>query len=87
VAPESPWTRDTQGGDWGGLRDALGQQGLRIDLWATGFYQGMFEGTGNDDADFSDRVDLLSNGDICKLGLWEGRRLSCTSHLPFDSAE
>ena len=33
LAP-SAWTRDTLGGDWGGLRSALGQQGLRFDLWA-----------------------------------------------------
>jgi hypothetical protein len=86
VAPESPWTRDTQGGDVDGLLDAHGQQGLRFDLWATGFYQGMCEGTGNEDADFSGLVDLLINGDTGRLDLWEGRRLACPWHLPVDSA-
>jgi porin len=70
--PESLWTRDTLGGDWGGFRDALGQYGIRFDLWATGFYQGMFEGTGNDDWDFGGRADLMINGDTGKLGLWSG---------------
>lgn len=37
-APESLWTRDRLGGDWGGARDGLGRHGLRFDLWATGFY-------------------------------------------------
>ena len=70
--PESLWTRDTLGGDWGGFRDALGQYGIRFDLWATGYYQGMFEGTGNDDWDFGGRADLMVSGDTGKLGLWNG---------------
>ena len=37
-----------------------------------GFYQGMFEGTGNDDWDFSGRADQAINGDTGKLGLWQG---------------
>ena len=71
-APPSLWTRDTLGDDWGGLRDALGQQGLRFDLWATGFYQDLLQGAGNDDGGFGGRVDLLINGDTGKLGLWQG---------------
>jgi porin len=71
-ASESIWTRDTLGGDWGGARDALGQNGLRFDLWATGFYQGMFEGAGNDDWEFGGRADLMINADTGKLGLWQG---------------
>jgi len=31
ASPPSAWTHDTLGGDWGGLRSALGQQGLRFD--------------------------------------------------------
>jgi len=68
----SLWTRDTLGSDWGGFRGALGQQGIRFDLWATGFYQDMFKGAGNDDGDFSGRADLMINGDTGKLGLWHG---------------
>ena len=49
TAPESLWTRDTLGGDWGGLRDALGQYGIRFDFWATGFYQDLLQGAGNDE--------------------------------------
>jgi porin len=70
--PSSPWTRDTLGGDWGGMRSALGQQGIRFNFWATGFYQDMFKGTGNDDGGFGGRADLLINGDTGKLGLWDG---------------
>ena len=71
-APESLWTRDRPGGDWGGARDALGEHGLRFDLWATGFYQDLLEGAGNDDGGFSDRADLMIDGDTGKLGLWRG---------------
>ena len=70
--PQSPWTRDTLGGDWGGMRSAFGQQGIRFNFWATGFYQHMFTGTGNDGGDLSGRVDLMINADTGKLGLWQG---------------
>jgi len=70
--PPSPWTRDTLGGDWGGVRSALGQQGIRFNFWATGFYQDMFKGTGNDDGGVGGRADRLINADTGKLGLWEG---------------
>ena len=70
--PPSPWTRDTLGGDWGGMRSALGQQGIRVNFWTTGFYQDMFKGSGNDDGGFGGRADLLINGDTGKLGLWQG---------------
>jgi porin len=54
-------------GEWGGLRGALG-----FNFWATGFYQDMFKGTGNDDGGFGGRADLLINGDTGKLGFWQG---------------
>jgi hypothetical protein len=69
---QSLWTRDTLGSDWGGFRDALDQYGIRFDFWATGFYQELLEGAGNDDGDCSGRVDLMINGDAGKLGLWQG---------------
>ena len=72
ASSQSLWTRDTLGGDWGGFRGALGQYGIRFDLWASGFYQDLLEDAGNDDGDFSGRVDLMINGDTGKLGLWQG---------------
>ncbi|MBN8509515.1 MAG: carbohydrate porin [Burkholderiales bacterium] len=68
----SLWTRDTLGGDWGGLRGALGQHGIGFNFWATGFYQDLLKGAGNDDGGFSGRADLLLNADTGKLGLWPG---------------
>jgi porin len=68
----SPWARETLGGDWGGMRSALGQQGIRFNLWATGFYDDMLKGSGNADGGFGVRADLLINGDTGKLGLWQG---------------
>ena len=78
---QSIWTRDTLGGDWGGFRGALGQHGIGFDLWATGFYQDLLEGAGNDEGDFSGRVDLMINGDTGKLGLWQGGGLH--AHVPY----
>ena len=69
---QSLWNRDTLGGDWGGARGTLGQYGIRFDLWATGFYQDLLDGAGNDEGDFSGRVDLMINGDTGKFGLWQG---------------
>ena len=74
-------TRTTLGGDWGGLRGGLGKHGIQFDLWATGLYQGMFAGTGNDDFEFGGRADLLINGDTGKLGWWEGGGLH--AHLTY----
>jgi porin len=71
-APPSPWTRDTLGGDWGGMRAALGENGLRFNLWATGFYQDLLQGAGNDEGGFTGCADLLLDGDTGKLGLWKG---------------
>lgn len=81
VATESLATRDTLAGDWGGFRGTLGQHGVRVDLWATGFYQDRVQGNGNDDGGFSGRIDLLVNGDTGKLGLWQGGGLH--AHLSY----
>ncbi len=78
---ESLWTRDTLGGDWGGLRSGLAQHGVAYDLWVTGLYQGMLEGDGYDDWDFGSRGDLVINADTGRLGLWEGGGLH--THLTY----
>ena len=69
VAPaaEAPQSRDALGGDWGGLRDTLGEHGIRFNLWTTGFTQAMFQGTGDNGWDIGGRADLLLDAD-----LWEG---------------
>ena len=81
AAGESLWARDTLGGDWGGLRHALGQVGTRFDLWATGFHQGLFAGTGDDDWGTGGRVDLMIDSDTGPLGLWHGGGLH--AHLTY----
>jgi porin len=78
---ESVWTRDTLGGDWGGLRSGLGQHGVQYDFWITGFYQGLFAGDGDDAFDFGGRADLLINASTEKLGLWPGGGLH--AHLTY----
>ena len=68
----SVWNRKTLGGNWGGMRSSLEENGIRYNLSYTGFYQGLFEGDGNDDWRFGGRVDLLLDFDTGKLGLWDG---------------
>lgn len=81
----SLWSRDTLGGDWGGIRGALGQHGVRFDFSTTGFYQEMIEGRDNKDGGFGGRVDLMLNGDTGKLGLWQGGGLH--AHLTYRGGE
>lgn len=45
---------------------------MRFDQWATGIYQDVLQGAGNDDGGFSGRADLIFDGDTGKLGLWHG---------------
>lgn len=82
---ETVWTRDTLGGDWGGLRSASKEHGVTFDFWGTGFYQGLIEGDGNDDWEFGGRADLMINADTGKLGLWQGGGLH--AHLTYRGGE
>ena len=43
----SIWTRDKLTGDWGGARDWLADHGVTSQLEMTGFYQGLFAGSGH----------------------------------------
>jgi porin len=57
-------------GDWGGRRTELAKRGVGLDLEYTGFFQGLFQGEGNDDWDYGGRVDAFANVDTGKAGLW-----------------
>lgn len=65
-------TRRTLTGDWGGARSDLADDGVRLDLWTTGFWQGMFDGDGNKGGETGGRVDAMLNLDTGKMGLWKG---------------
>ena len=65
-------TRDRLGGDSLGARPALAEHGVDFRLETTGFYQGMVEGDGNHDMEFSGRTDLFLALDGHKAGLWPG---------------
>lgn len=77
----SVWKRKNLGGDWGGIRTTLEENGVRFYLSQTGFYQGSFEGDGDDDWRFGARADLLLDVDTGKLGLWDGGGIH--SHLEY----
>ena len=69
---ESLLSQQTLTGDWGGFRNQLVENGVKSSFEYTGYYQGMFSGTGNDDFDTGGRADALINFDAEKLGLWKG---------------
>ncbi|MEB3168801.1 MAG: hypothetical protein VKK97_08725, partial [Synechococcaceae cyanobacterium] len=78
--PTGFWSRTTLGGDWGGARSQLANDGMTVRLWATGFYQGQWSGdvgTFTQDGRGTSfltggRIDALFDLDTAKLGLWRG---------------
>lgn len=80
--PESSFLqRDTLTDNWGGRRDQLEENGIKLDLEFTEYYQGMFSGDGNEDFEFGGRADALLRFDTAKLGLWDGGGLH--THLTY----
>jgi porin len=59
-------------GDWGGLRDELGQNGVVFDLDLLLTPQTVLSGGRNVSSDFWGNVDYTLNLDTQKLGLWPG---------------
>jgi porin len=65
-------TRLRMTGDWCGHRTALAERGLRFDLFATQFYQGVASGGREREWRYGGKLDYLFDLDGGKLGLWEG---------------
>jgi len=80
-AGDSIWARDKLTGDWGGTRGWLADHGVTSQLEMTGFYQGLFSGSGHSAFEPGARIDALLNFDSGKLGLWEGGGLH--THLEY----
>jgi porin len=76
-----PPARETAGGNWAGVRDSLGANGVRVDFWTTGFVQSMVQGTGDDGWDSTLRADLMVDADTGRLNLWSGGGLH--AHLEY----
>lgn len=74
---ENPFAGDLFGrskltGDWWGARSALADHGVKIDVFATQFYQGVAGGGREQAFDYGGRLDYLLSADGQKLGLWQG---------------
>lgn len=59
-------------GDWGGLRTALAERGVSVDLASTHYDQGLLSGAGDKSFEYGGRVDLLVDFDTSRLHLWRG---------------
>lgn len=59
-------------GSLGGTRDALGANGIGVNVYSTQFYQGVASGGADQEFDFNGRLDYLLNVDGAKAGLWQG---------------
>jgi len=64
--------RDQLFGDWGGARTVLAQRGIIVDLQATQFYQGVTDGSADDNWKYGLKSDLFVTLLGEKLGLWKG---------------
>jgi porin len=59
-------------GDWGGARSSLAENGVKIDMFSTSFYQGVLAGGRDNGWDYGHKFDYLLNVDGGKLGLMKG---------------
>jgi porin len=66
------WDRPRLTGSWFGLRDAMGQKGVVLDLDLLVTPQGVVSGGRNTEADFWGNTEYTLNVDTQKLGLWPG---------------
>jgi len=82
----SGWlTRPYLGGDWGGARASLEENGVSLDMRHTSFYQGLASGTGDKDFDYGGKFDVFINMDSSKMGVWEGGGFR--SHLEYSHGD
>ena len=69
---DSLWTRQKLFGDMGGLRTALGEHGVSLDLHMSNIYQGVVDGGIDTGGAYGGIIDYVVNVDGHKLGLWKG---------------
>jgi porin len=72
-------------GDWGGLRDELGQKGIVFDVDLLMTPQAVLSGGRNTGGDFWSNVDYTLNVDTQKLGLWPGGFFKVSADTGFGS--
>src|SRR5271168_4483889 len=72
-------------GDWGGLRDELGQKGIVFDVDLLLTPQVVMGGGRNTGGDFWGNMDYTLNVDTQKLGLWPGGFLKVEGDTGFGS--
>lgn len=80
----SLWERSALLGDWGGVRTALAERGIQVELALTSIYQGVADGGREDDSwEFSHSADYRLKLDFEKLGLWKGGFLQVNAESRF----
>jgi porin len=72
-------------GDWGGLRDELGKEGIVFDVDLLTTPQVVMSGGRNTGGDFWGNVDYTLNVDTQKLGLWPGGFFKVSADTGFGS--
>jgi porin len=59
-------------GDWGGMRSGLAEHGIILDFQATQFYQGVVDGSRDNNWQYGVKGDYFMTLIGEKLGLWKG---------------
>lgn len=69
------WSRSQLTGDWHGYRSCLAESGIAVEGAFTQFYQGPASGGNEQVFRYGDKLDLMVNMDMGKLGFCEGGQL------------
>jgi porin len=80
------WSRPRLTGDWGGLRDDLGQKGVVFDVDLLVTPMDVLSGGKSSGGDTWGNVDYTLNVDTKKLGLWPGGFLNISVDTSFGGA-
>jgi porin len=79
------WSRPRLTGNWGGLRDDLGKQGVVFDVDLLATPQAVVSGGKDQGSNFWNNVDYTLNLDTGKAGLWPGGFLKISADTGFGS--
>jgi len=79
------WSRPRLTGNWGGLRDDLGKQGVVFDVDLLATPQAVVSGGKDQGSNFWNNVDYTLNVDTGKAGLWQGGFLKISADSGFGS--
>jgi porin len=80
------WVRPAMTGDWGGLRQRMMDNGVRLDLGLTQTFQGVRDGGLGNNSTYQGGLDIVLHVDTGKAGLWPGGILKAKGEVRYGRA-